>query len=86
MDGVRICLICATIPPGIRPQEARGAAIASLGGGVWTPQQVSLRSQIVLAAAAGESDSAIARDLRVNRNTVILWRNRFVKEGLDGFM
>ena len=49
-----------------------------------TPQQVSLRSQIVLAAAAGESDSAIARDLRVNRNTVILWRNRFVKEGLDG--
>jgi len=49
-----------------------------------TPQQVSLRSRIVLAAAAGQSDSAIARELRVNRNTVVLWRTRFVREGLDG--
>jgi transposase len=48
-----------------------------------TPQQVSLRSQIVLAAAAGRTDSAIARDLEVNRNTVILWRARFEQEGLD---
>lgn len=48
-----------------------------------TPQQVSLRCQIVLAAAAGESDSAIARNLEVNRNTVILWRGRFAQEGLD---
>jgi len=49
-----------------------------------TPQQVSLRSRIVLAAAAGQSDSAIARDLAVNRNTVILWRGRFQQDGLDG--
>ena len=49
-----------------------------------TPQQVSLRSRIVLAAAAGQSDSAIARELAVNRNTVILWRTRFQQEGLDG--
>ena len=49
-----------------------------------TPQQVSLRSRIVLAAASGKSDSAIARELDVNRNTVILWRGRFQQEGLDG--
>lgn len=49
-----------------------------------TPQQVSLRSRIVLAAAAGQSDSAIARDLAVNRNTVILWRGRFQQDGLAG--
>jgi len=49
-----------------------------------TPQQVSLRSQIVLAAAAGQTDSAIARDVHVNRNTVILWRARFEQGGLDG--
>jgi transposase len=49
-----------------------------------TPQQVSLRSRIVLGSAAGQSDSAIARDLDVNRNTVILWRSRFEEEGLDG--
>jgi len=49
-----------------------------------TPQQVSLRSQIVLAAATGQTDSAIARALTVNRNTVILWRTRFAQQGLDG--
>src|SRR5258708_3627241 len=37
-----------------------------------------------MAAAAGESDVAIAQRLSVNRNTVILWRRRFGEEGLDG--
>src|ERR1700758_3545650 len=49
-----------------------------------TPQQVALRCRIVLAAAAGESDVAIAKGLAVNRHTVILWRKRFGNEGLDG--
>lgn len=47
-----------------------------------TPQQVVLRSRIVLAAASGESDSAIARLLETNRKTVILWRRRFAEQGL----
>jgi hypothetical protein len=37
------------------------------------PQQVALRCRIVLAAAAGESDVTIAKQLSVDRNTVILW-------------
>jgi hypothetical protein len=49
-----------------------------------TPQQVALRCRIVLGAADGEGDSAIARRLSVNRNTVILWRKRFAARGLDG--
>jgi transposase len=48
-----------------------------------TPQQVALRCRIVLSAAAGESDVTIAKQLSVNRNTVILWRKRFDNEGLD---
>src|SRR5437773_9202287 len=48
-----------------------------------TPQQVALRSQIVLAAAEGQSDSAVARDLKINRKTVTLWRSRFAQEGID---
>jgi transposase len=48
-----------------------------------TPQQVALRSRIVLAAAEGQSDNAIARGLAVNRKTVRLWRERFAQEGLD---
>jgi transposase len=49
-----------------------------------TPQQVAMRCRIVVAAAAGKSDVAIAEQLSINRNTVILWRKRFAEEGLDG--
>ena len=49
-----------------------------------TPQQVALRSKIVLAAAEGQSDNSIAGRLEVNRKTVTLWRTRFQQEGLDG--
>src|SRR5260370_19682583 len=49
-----------------------------------TPQQVAMRCRVVLAAATGESNVAIAERLSVNRNTVILWRKRFAEEGLDG--
>jgi DNA-binding CsgD family transcriptional regulator len=38
-----------------------------------TPQQVALRSRIVLAASDGQSDSLIARTLETNRKTVTLW-------------
>ena len=49
-----------------------------------TPQQVALRSQIVLAAGEGQSDNAIAQQLEINRKTVRLWRARYTQEGLDG--
>jgi transposase len=48
-----------------------------------TPQQVVLRSRIVLAAAEGQSDSTVARDLEINRKTVTLWRARFAQQGID---
>src|SRR6266853_3656424 len=49
-----------------------------------TPQQVALRCRIVLAAADGQSDVAIAQQLSVNRKTVILWHQRFSEQRLDG--
>jgi hypothetical protein len=49
-----------------------------------TPQQVAMRCRIVLAAAAGESDVTIAKQLSVNRHTVRLWRTRFSDDRLDG--
>ena len=61
-------------------QEKLGRWIAAHG----TPQQVALRCRIVVAAAAGKSDVAIAEQLSVNRHTVTLWRKRFCEEGLDG--
>src|ERR1700683_1696333 len=47
-----------------------------------TPQQVALRCRIVLAAGRGESESAIASGLEINRKTVRLWRERFAEAGL----
>lgn len=44
-----------------------------------TPQQVALRCQLVLAAAAGQQDLAIASAYGVNRHTAALWR-RWVRE------
>jgi transposase/transcriptional regulator with XRE-family HTH domain len=46
-----------------------------------TPQQVALRCRIVLAAAEGHAESAIARQLGTNRKTVALWRGRFAQRG-----
>jgi len=46
-----------------------------------TPQSVALRARIVLLAAAGESNSEIARRLSVSRPTVIMWRARFAAGG-----
>jgi transposase len=46
-----------------------------------TPQQVSQRCQIVLAAAQGRQDKTIAAELGINFKTVSLWRNRFRTEG-----
>jgi len=48
-----------------------------------TPQQVSQRCQIILAAADGHPDQDIAQDLEINFKTVALWRGRFRNEGVD---
>ena len=49
-----------------------------------TAQRIVLRSQICLLAAQGQSNNSIARQLRVTRPTVLLWRKRFVERGSVG--
>ncbi len=49
----------------------------------FTPQQVALRSRILLLAAEGRENLEIAAELKVNRHTPALWRQRFIREGLD---
>jgi len=48
-----------------------------------TPQQVAQRCRIILAAAKGQQDKAIAQSMEINPKTVALWRQRFFKEGPD---
>jgi transposase len=57
----------------------------------WTRRRTSAaalsqRARIVLACAAGEGNTEIARRLGVHRNTVALWRKRFVEFRLDGLL
>lgn len=42
-----------------------------------TAQQLVLRARIVLAAAAGDNHSEIARELEVSLDTARLWRQRY---------
>src|SRR5258708_17270588 len=50
----------------------------------FTPQQVVLRSRILLLAGEGKQDLEIADKLEVNRHTPALWRKKFQAQGLQG--
>ena len=49
-----------------------------------TPARLVLRARIVLAAASGRENKAIAAELGINRLLVGKWRNRFALIGLAG--
>jgi transposase len=45
------------------------------------PQSVAMRCQVILLAADGVANNAIAKELGISRPTVLLWRNRFAVGG-----
>ena len=49
-------------------------------------QALAQRARIVLLCAQGLRTSEICRELRVHRNTVVRWRDRFVAERLEGLL
>jgi transposase len=49
-----------------------------------TEQRVAFRAKIILKAADGLSNYAIARELSTSRPTVIDWRTRYREEGVKG--
>src|SRR5262249_36814753 len=51
-----------------------------------TSQRLALRSGIILAAATGDSNTAIAERLRVTLPTVGTWRARFLADRLAGLV
>ena len=51
-----------------------------------TAQALALRARVVLACAAGTSNSDVARHYRVTRPTVGKWRARFLRHRLDGLL
>ena len=51
-----------------------------------TAQALALRARLILACAAGTSNSDVARHFRVTRPTVGKWRARFLTHRLDGLL
>ncbi|MGC2660174.1 MAG: IS630 family transposase [Bryobacteraceae bacterium] len=69
--------------PGLVVSEEQRKQIEQWLAALGTPQQVALRSRIVLAVGAGQSEATVAAELKVNRKTVRLWRERFAAQGLS---
>src|SRR5216683_1198827 len=64
-------------------QEKRLQSLVKSGK---TPQKVAVRARIVLLAAEGVANHAIAARLDISRPTVLLWRRRFTCAGVPGLL
>ena len=51
-----------------------------------TPQRVALRAQMVLGAAEGRPNHALAKELGISRPTLLLWRQRYAEAGVAGLL
>src|SRR5208337_3106815 len=65
----------------LRISEEQQTQIEHWLAAMGTPQQVALRCRIVLAAATGRPETAIAAETSTNRKTVRLWKERFAAQG-----
>jgi transposase len=68
----------------VRMTIKRDRKLRQVIGAGTSPQRLVLRARIILAAAAGEPNAKIARDLGCTENTVRQWRKRFAREGIPG--
>src|SRR5262245_842908 len=51
-----------------------------------TAQALALRARIVLRAAADKTNTQVARELRLTKQTVGKWRSRFITKRVDGVL
>ena len=71
--------------PIVLEQDARHM-LARHARGRSTPARVMLRSRIVLLAADGLQNKQIAAEMKIAPRTVALWRDRFLKFGIQGLL
>ena len=72
------------IAPAIELSPEQRAALEQWARGRSLPARVVERARIVLRAAAGEQDKAIAQDLGITPKKVSRWRKRYLTLGLAG--
>lgn len=65
-------------------EASEQAQLISIARSRSVPAALVLRARIVLACAAGESSSAVARRFELRNSTVGKWRGRFVKHRING--
>src|SRR5437867_3270898 len=65
--------------------EQRGA-LESILRSRTAEQRVVIRTRIVLSAAEGRANQAIAQELKVSRPTVLQWRARFAQGGVEALL
>jgi putative transposase len=58
--------------------------LQSLAGSRTLPHSIVHRAQIVLACAAGDTNTAVAKRFGVRGSTVGKWRQRYIDLGIEG--
>ena len=51
-----------------------------------TAQALAARARVILGCAAGQSNTAVARELGLTKQTIGKWRTRFLSQRLDGLL
>ena len=74
------------VPTVLELSEAERAALEAWSRRRRTAQALALRARIVLRAAAGLRNTAIAAELGVSKHTVGKWRERFARLRTDGLL
>jgi transposase len=72
------------VPTVLRLSAAEQAELEGWARRRKTAQALALRARIVLQAAVGRSNTAIAAELGVAKHTVGKWRERFARDRLEG--
>ena len=68
----------------VSPQQRQ--ELMRLAQGRNVAQKVALRARIILGASEGKADHRLAKELKVSRPTVALWRNRFRTAGVESLL
>lgn len=72
--------------PALQLNESQRRELLRLSRHRAVPQSIALRAKIVLGAAEGAPNKALARQLSTTLPTVLLWRRRYEEQGLSGIV
>jgi len=72
--------------PALQLSEEERATLERWARRPTTAQALAQRARIVLRAAGDKTNTQVARELRLTKQTVGKWRNRFITKRVDGLL